>query len=50
MEMISGSRSSNHLYMLRYIKEDFNNISRDLFFKAMQAAGVFTYKGWSPLY
>ena len=50
MELISGSRSSNHLYMLRYIKEDFKNISRELFFKAMQAEGVYTYKGWSPLY
>ena len=36
--------------MVRYLKEEFNNISRELFFKAMQAEGVFTYKGWSPLY
>ena len=50
MDLIPGSRSSNHLYMVRYLKEEFNNISRELFFKAMQAEGVFTYKGWSPLY
>ena len=50
MDLIPGSRSSNHLYMVRYLKEEFNNINRELFFKAMQAEGVFTYKGWSPLY
>ena len=50
MDLIPGSRSSNHLYMVRYLKEEFNNISREIFFKAMQAEGVFTYKGWSPLY
>ena len=44
------SRSANHIYMFRYDEEYFNNIPREIFFKAMQSEGVFTYKGWSPLY
>ena len=50
LKLTTGSRSSNHIYIIRYKKEKFNNISREIFFKAMQAEGVFTYKGWSPLY
>ena len=50
LKLVPGSRSSNHIYIIRYKKEEFNNISRKIFFKAMQAEGVFTYKGWSPLY
>tara|TARA_B000000557_G_scaffold196179_1_gene161505 strand:+ start:1298 stop:2536 length:1239 start_codon:yes stop_codon:yes gene_type:complete len=44
------SRSANHIYMFRYDEEYFDNIPREIFFKAMQCEGVFTYKGWSPLY
>ena len=50
MEKIEGARSSNHIFMCRYIEEDFGGVERDVFFKAMQAEGVYTYKGWSPLY
>ena len=44
------SRSANHLYLLRYDKEKFNNIPREKFFKAMQTEGVYTYGGYVPLY
>ncbi len=44
------TRSANHLYLLRYNKEKFNRIPREKFFKAMQAEGVYTYGGYSPLY
>lgn len=44
------SRSANHLYLLRYDKEKFNGIPREKFFKAMQAEGVYTYAGYTPLY
>ena len=50
MKEISGARSSNHIYMCRYLDEEFSGIKRDTFFKVMQAEGVYTYKGWSPLY
>ena len=36
--------------MCRYIEQEFKEVKREVFFKAMQAEGVFTYKGWSPLY
>jgi dTDP-4-amino-4,6-dideoxygalactose transaminase len=44
------TRSANHLYLLRYDKAKFNEIPREKFFKAMQAEGVFTYAGYTPLY
>ena len=44
------SRSANHLYLLRYNKDKFNRIPREKFFKAMQAEGVYTYAGYTPLY
>lgn len=44
------SRSANHLYLLRYDKDKFNGIPREKFFKAMQAEGVYTYSGYTPLY
>ncbi len=50
MKNIEGGKSSNHIYICRYIEEEFEGVKRDVFFKAMQAEGVFTYKGWSPLY
>ena len=50
LKQVEGTRSSNHIYIIRYQKEKFHNISREVFFKAMQAEGVYTYKGWSPLY
>ena len=50
LKQIQGTKSSNHIYIIRYQKEKFHNISREVFFKAMQAEGVYTYKGWSPLY
>ena len=50
MASIDGSRSANHLYMCRYDASEFNGISRETFFKVMQAEGIYTYKGYSPLY
>ena len=47
---IEEARSSNHIYMCRYLEEEFNGVKREVFFKVMQAEGVYTYKGWSPLY
>ncbi len=44
------TRSAHHLYIVKYKKEAFNGIHRDVFFKAMQAEGVYTYAGYSPLY
>ena len=44
------TRESNHLYLLRYKVENFNNISRESFFNAMRAEGVYTYAGYKPLY
>ena len=44
------TRESNHLYLLRYKAENFNNISRENFFNAMRAEGVYTYAGYKPLY
>tara|TARA_B100001250_G_C19794908_1_gene788282 strand:- start:106 stop:1341 length:1236 start_codon:yes stop_codon:yes gene_type:complete len=51
MEMCDGAiRSANHIYMCRYDETEFSGISREVFFKAMQAEGVYTYKGYNPLY
>ena len=50
MTSMDGSRSANHLYMCRYDASEFNGISRETFFKVMQAEGIYTYKGYSPLY
>ena len=44
------SRSANHLYLLRYDKDKFNGVLREKFFKAMQAEGIYTYAGYTPLY
>lgn len=44
------TRSAHHLYVVKYKKEAFNGIHRDVFFKAMQAEGVYTYAGYTPLY
>ncbi len=44
------TRSANHLYLARYNSEEFNGIPRESFFKAMQAEGVYTYRGYVPLY
>ena len=50
MKNIKGGKSSNHIYMCRYIEKEFEGVKRGIFFKAMQAEGVFTYRGWSPIY
>jgi len=51
MEMSDGAtRSANHIYICRYNETEFSSISRETFFKAMQAEGVYTYKGYNPLY
>ncbi|MEA1881026.1 MAG: DegT/DnrJ/EryC1/StrS family aminotransferase [Candidatus Marinimicrobia bacterium] len=45
-----ATRQSNHIYLTRYEASIFNNIPREKFFKAMQAEGVYTYMGYTPLY
>jgi dTDP-4-amino-4,6-dideoxygalactose transaminase len=35
---------------VRYNADHFNDISREKFYKAMQAEGVYTYMGYTPLY
>ncbi len=51
MEMSEGAtRSANHIYICRYDETNFSGIPREIFFKAMQAEGVYTYKGYNPLY
>ena len=44
------TRQSNHLYLLRYNSQSFNGVSREKFFSAMQAEGVYTYAGYKPIY
>ena len=44
------TRESNHLYLVRYMEENFNGIPREKFFEAMRAEGVYTYAGYKPLY
>ena len=34
------------IYICRYNEKEFSGISRETFFKAMQAEGVYTYKGY----
>ena len=43
------TRESNHLYLLRYKAENYNDIPREKFFNAMRAEGVYTYAGYNPL-
>ncbi len=42
--------SANHIYLSRYHSQEFNGVPREVFFKAMQAEGVYTYRGYVPLY
>ena len=44
------TRQSNHIYLLRYNSKKFNGVSREKFFTAMQAEGVYTYAGYKPIY
>ncbi len=44
------TRQANHIYLTRYNSEAFHGIPREKFFKAMQAEGVYTYMGYTPLY
>tara|TARA_B100002003_G_scaffold30370_1_gene25358 strand:- start:2357 stop:2995 length:639 start_codon:yes stop_codon:yes gene_type:complete len=44
------TQQSNHIYLTRYNADHFNGISREMFYKAMQAEGVYTYMGYTPLY
>jgi dTDP-4-amino-4,6-dideoxygalactose transaminase len=51
MAMSAGAtRSANHLYICKYDESKFDGISREIFFKAMQAEGIYTYQGYKPLY
>ena len=44
------TRQANHIYLVRYNADHFNDIPREKFYKAMQAEGVYTYMGYTPLY
>ena len=44
------TRQANHIYLVRYNSDHFNDIPREKFYKAMQAEGVYTYMGYTPLY
>lgn len=44
------TRQANHIYITRYNADAFHGIPREKFFKAMQAEGVYTYMGYTPLY
>jgi len=44
------TRSANHIYLLKYQSQAFHGLSREVFFKAMQAEGIYTYAGYRPLY
>jgi len=44
------TRSANHIYMFRYDESKFDGIPRETFLKVMQAEGVYTFKGYNPLY
>lgn len=44
------TRQANHIYLVRYNADSFNGIPREKFYKAMQAEGVYTYMGYTPLY
>ena len=43
-----GTRSAYHLYPFRYIKEKFNNVSKDKFLQALRAEGVPCSSGYGP--
>ena len=45
-----ATRVANHLYLLRYKADHFNDVPREKFFEAMRAEGVYTYAGYKPLY
>ncbi len=42
--------SANHIYLSRYNQDAFDGVPREAFFKSMQAEGVYTYRGYVPLY
>ena len=44
------TRSANHLFICRYDRDCFSGISRETFFEAMRAEGIYTYQGYKPLY
>jgi dTDP-4-amino-4,6-dideoxygalactose transaminase len=48
--MYSGcTRNAYHLYMLRYRKENFANLPRATFLKALSAEGIPSASGYTPL-
>ncbi len=50
MKYKGATREANHIYLLKYNAAEFHGIHRNLFFKAMQAEGIYTYGGYTPLY
>ena len=45
------TRRSYHLYLVRYLKEEWNNIPREKFLSALNAEGIPAYSGYTqPLY
>jgi len=50
-KMTAGAtKSSYHLYPFRYKKEEFNDVSRSTFLKALSAEGISNYSGYGPQY
>lgn len=43
-----GTRSAYHEYPFRYLKEDFNNIPRERFIRALRAEGIPCSEGYGP--
>jgi dTDP-4-amino-4,6-dideoxygalactose transaminase len=43
------TRSSHHLYMMRYKSDEFAGLSRDKFIEALKAEGIPCLSGYSPI-
>jgi dTDP-4-amino-4,6-dideoxygalactose transaminase len=50
-KLASGAtKSAYHLYPFRYLKEEFNNVPKDKFLKALSAEGIPCSSGYGPQY
>jgi dTDP-4-amino-4,6-dideoxygalactose transaminase len=43
-----ANRSAYHMYPFRYIKEEYNNVSKEKYLKALQAEGIPCSEGYGP--
>jgi len=44
------TRHARHLYIFRYDAEAFEGLSRDRFLDALRAEGIYSHKGYTPMY